>query len=139
MCVPSKIKLDGPGRRRFEVDFSAGRVSSDGGGILLREAAVRLRLFERLASCFTDHRKQHLIDHTVEELVAQRIVTLALGYEDLNDHEQLREDPLLGLLAGKLARRRGAGAPLAESQQPVAAVGPACTDASAGLQTARSG
>lgn len=79
VCTESKIELEGFGRRRFEVDFSAGRVSSDGGGLLLREADRRLRLSERLASCFTDHRKPWLIDHAVQDLVAQRVLGLALG------------------------------------------------------------
>jgi hypothetical protein len=95
------MELEGAGRRRFEVDFSAGRVSSDGGGLLLREANRRLRLSERLASCFTDHRKPWLIDHTVRDLVAQRVLGLALGYEDLVDHEELAKDPLLAALVGK--------------------------------------
>ena len=95
------MELEGAGRRRLEVDFSAGRVSSDGGGLLLREADRRLRLSERLASCFTDHRKPWLIDHTVRDLVAQRVLGLALGYEDLVDHEELAKDPLLAALVGK--------------------------------------
>lgn len=101
VCTESKIELEGVGRRRFELDFSAGRVSSDGGGLLLREADRRLRLSERLASCFTDHRKRWLIDHTVGELVAQRVFGLALGYEDLSDHEDLSRDPFLAALVGK--------------------------------------
>lgn len=101
VCTESRIELEGVGRRRFEVDFSAGRVSSDGGGLLLREADRRLRLSERLASCFTDHRKPWLCDHTVAELVAQRIFGLALGYEDLSDHEDLSRDPFLAALVGK--------------------------------------
>jgi len=116
----AKLQLEGLGRRRFEIDFSAGRVSSDGGGVLLREADRRLRLSERLASCFTDHRKPWLIDHTVAELVAQRVLALALGYEDLNDHEELSKDPLLAALVGKADptgehRLQSQGQPLASA------------------------
>lgn len=120
VCSGSKIELEGVGRRRLDVDFSAGRVSSDGGGLLLREADRRLRLSERLASCFTDHRKPWLIDHTVAELVAQRVLGLALGYEDLNDHEELSKDPLLAALVGKTDptgehRLQSRGQPLASA------------------------
>lgn len=120
VCTESKIELEGVGRRRLEVDFSAGRVSSDGGGLLLREADRRLRLSERLASCFTDHRKPWLIDHTVSELVAQRIFGVALGYEDLNDHDELSRDPFFAALVGKKdptgeRRLQSRGQPLASA------------------------
>jgi len=87
--------------RRVETDFSAGQVSSDGGGLLLREVDRRINLVGRLASCFSDGRQPLLVTHPLSEMLAQRIYGLALGYEDLNDHEQLRSDPLLGLLSGK--------------------------------------
>lgn len=120
VCTETKIELEGVGRRRFEIDFSAGRVSSDGGGVLLRAADRRLRLSERLALCFTDHRKPWLTDHAVAELVAQRVLTLALGYEDLNDHEELSKDPLLAALVGKTdptgeGRLQSRGQPLASA------------------------
>jgi hypothetical protein len=76
-------------------------VSSDGGALLLRQAERKINLLGRLAGCFGDGRKQERIEHTVEEMLSQRIYGLALGYEDLNDHEQLRSDPLFGLLSGK--------------------------------------
>ena len=97
----NKLEVGGLGRRRIDVDFSAGRVSSDGGGFVLREADRRLELSEQLASCFIDHRRPDLIDHTVRELVAQRVIGLALGYEDLDDHDELSKDPLLATLVGK--------------------------------------
>ncbi|MFH0900561.1 MAG: IS1380 family transposase [Pseudomonadota bacterium] len=100
-CSFSKMELEGVGRRKIEADFSGGQISSDGGGLLLREVDRRLRLTERLAACFTDHRKPDLIDHSVEELLRQRAYGLALGYEDLNDHEALSRDPLLATLVGK--------------------------------------
>ncbi len=95
--------------RRVQAEFPAGRVSSDGGALLLREADRRINLLGRLASCFSDGRSPLLVRHQLSEMLAQRIYGLALGYEDLNDHEQLRSDPLLGLLAGK----RELGEPLA--------------------------
>ena len=87
--------------RRVEAGFTAGQVTSDGGALLLRQADRRVRLLNRLAACFSDGRNPERIEHTVAEMLAQRIYGLALGYEDLNDHEQLRCDPLLGLLSGK--------------------------------------
>ena len=82
-CTTPKLELEPLGRRRVEVDFSAGRVSSDGGGILLAETDRRLSLITRLAACFADFRNEDLIDHSVDELLRQRIFGLALGYEDL--------------------------------------------------------
>jgi hypothetical protein len=91
-------------------NFDGGRLSSDGGLLLLREVAQQTGLLKRLARCFTDYRDPGLVEHTVEELVAQRVLALAQGYEDLNDHEALRDDPRLALAAGKHdltgARRR---------------------------------
>jgi hypothetical protein len=81
--------------------FDGGTITTDGGSLLLREANRRLNLLPRLAQCFVDVRKPILVEHSVEQLVAQRVYGLALGYEDLNDHEQLRQDPLLRVLAGK--------------------------------------
>lgn len=97
-----KIQLETQGRRRFEADFTAGRVSSDGGAMLLRALDQRLRLTERLANCFEDFRNPDRIEHSVRELVAQRVFGLVLGYEDLNDHEQLCRDPLLAAVVGKI-------------------------------------
>src|SRR3954452_10892486 len=81
--------------------FDGGQITSDGGSLLLREVERRTGILRRFAGCFTDHRAGDRIEHSVEELVGQRIYALALGYEDLNDHEQLRADPLLAVLAGK--------------------------------------
>ncbi len=87
--------------RRVEASFTAGQVSSDGGALLLRQADRKIRLLERVASCFTDRRSPLLVEHRLGEMLSQRIYGLALGYEDLNDHEQLRHDPLMGVLAGR--------------------------------------
>jgi len=76
-------------------------MTSDGGAVLLRETDRRLNLLPRLAACFEDHRLPWLVSHSVQEMIAQRIYALALGYEDLTDHDQLREDPLLAVLSGK--------------------------------------
>jgi hypothetical protein len=80
--------------------FDGGAMTSDAGGLLLRETAARMNLFPRLAACFLDGRDPARVEHSVEEMVAQRVYGLALGYEDLNDHEQLRHDPLLRVMAG---------------------------------------
>jgi hypothetical protein len=89
------------GRREVVAAFDGGRQTSDGGVLLLREIAERTGLIRRFAACFTDHRRQEWIEHTVEELVGQRVLAQALGYEDLNDHDTLRDDALLALAAGK--------------------------------------
>jgi len=83
-------------------DFSGGFVSSDGGVLLLRQAGRSIGLTRGLATCFVDWRDSRFVEHQVQELVAQRVYGLALGYEDLNDHADLRRDPLLAVAAGKL-------------------------------------
>jgi len=87
--------------RRVEAGFNAGQVSTDGGALLLREVDRKIELLSRLAVCFSDGRSPLLVKHQLPEMLAQRIYGLALGYEDLNDHEQLRSDPLLAVLSGK--------------------------------------
>jgi hypothetical protein len=100
--------------------FDGGTITSDAGALLLREVERKTGILAQFAACFTDHRDPELIEHSVGELVAQRVYGLALGYEDLNDHDQLRFDPLLATLVGKTdptgqqrARRRDQGKPLA--------------------------
>ena len=87
--------------RRVETSFTAGQVSSDGGALLLRQVDRKIGLLQRVASCFTDRRSPLLVSHQLSEMLSQRIYGLALGYEDLNDHEQLRHDPLMAVLAGR--------------------------------------
>lgn len=99
------------GSRRVEADFSGGYLSSDGGALLLREIDQRLGLSRKVAACFGDQRNPRFVEHGLEELVAQRIHGLALGYEDLNDHDLLRSDPLLAVAAGKTD-------PLAQQRSP---------------------
>ena len=86
------------GRRQVVARFDGGKLTSDGGGVLLREVARRTGVIEGLAQCFWDGRDGRFIRHSVEELLAQRVYGLALGYEDLNDHDELRTDELLGVL-----------------------------------------
>ena len=85
----------------MEGAFDAGRVSSDGGLALLRELTMRTGVLRQFAACFTDHRDPARIEHTVEELLTQRVLGIICGYEDLNDHERLRDDALLALAVGK--------------------------------------
>ena len=101
-CKSKQLKFEGLGRRKVVADFTGGQISSDGGCLLLREIDRRSRLTERLAACFVDHRESGLTDHSVRELIAQRVYSLALGYEDLNDHRDLSRDPLLATAVGKL-------------------------------------
>jgi DDE family transposase len=88
-------------RREIRAQFDGGAITSDGGGLLLREVEKRVGMLHQFAACFTDYRNPDLIEHPVEQLVAQRVYGLALGYEDLNDHEELRNDPLLAVLVEK--------------------------------------
>ena len=99
--------------RKVVASFDGGAMTSDAGALLLGTADKVLGLTRRLAACFTDHRDPDLIEHSVETLLMQRIVGIALGYEDLNDHDQLRHDPVMAVLAGKLAASRSDCAPLA--------------------------
>ncbi len=100
-CIQERFSFTAHFSRCVQAEFTAGRVSSDGGALLLREADRRINLLGRLASCFLDGRAPLLVKHGLSEMLSQRIYGLALGYEDLCDHEQLRSDPLLGLLSGK--------------------------------------
>jgi hypothetical protein len=99
--------------RRVVADFDGGAITSDAGGLLLRATDQAIGLVDRFAACFEDRRMPELIEHRVATLVGQRIFAIALGYEDLNDHDELRHDPLMAVLAGKLAARRCDCAPVA--------------------------
>jgi hypothetical protein len=100
-CTQSSFQFQAHFSRDVVARFDGGTMTSDGGAVLLRETDRRLNLLPRLAACFEDRRLPWLVSHSVQEMVAQRVYALALGYEDLNDHEQLREDPLLAVLSGK--------------------------------------
>ena len=93
--------------------FDGGAITSDAGALLLGATDRAIRLVERFARCFQDGRAAASVEHRVPTLVGQRIFGIALGYEDLVDHDQLRHDPALAVLAGKLAARRSDCAPLA--------------------------
>lgn len=100
-CNQATFEFQPLGKREVVGRFDGGTISSDGGGVLLREVEVRTGILRQFAACFTDHRDADLIEHTACELVAQRVYGLALGYEDLLDHDDLRHDPLLAALVGK--------------------------------------
>jgi hypothetical protein len=100
-CTQSSFGFKGCGSREIVARFDGGTISSDSGAFLLRETDRGLNLLPRLAECFLDGRNQAQIDHPILEMLSQRIYGLALGYEDINDHEQLRTDPVFGILAGR--------------------------------------
>jgi hypothetical protein len=100
-CNDQPLLFQDLGRRQVVADFSGGTLSTDGGALLLRQVEQRLGLSRALAECFTDHRDARFVDHQLTELLAQRVLALALGYEDLNDHAQLRRDPLLAVACEK--------------------------------------
>jgi hypothetical protein len=100
-CNTRQLEFQGTGRRGVVGKFDGGNITSDAGGLLLREVDDRLGISKRCAECFTDYRDEKSIEHEVEALVRQRIYGIALGYEDLNDHDDLRSDPLLAVLCEK--------------------------------------
>ena len=100
-CNDQPLLFQDLGARKVVADFSGGALSNDAGALLLREVDRDLGVSRGLAKCFTDRRDQRFVDHTVEELLSQRLYGLALGYEDLNDHQLLRRDPLLAAACEK--------------------------------------
>ena len=100
-CTQSQFEFEAHFSRRVVAQFDGHRLTTEDGSLLLRAADRKIGLLPRLASCFTDHRDPERVEHELREMLAQRIYGLALGYEDLNDHEELRRDPLLAVLAGK--------------------------------------
>jgi hypothetical protein len=100
-CNPPELLFQDLGPRQVIARFDGGHVSSDAGGLLLREVERKFHFIEQFARCFTDHRDPDLVEHSLTELLKQRIFGLCLGYEDLNDHDQLRHDPLLAVLVDK--------------------------------------
>ncbi len=112
-CTGTPLEFQGVGRRKVQADFDGGHLTSDGGALLLSEMDKRLGLTKQLAQCFSDFRDPALIEHSVEALLGQRIYGIALGYGDLNDHNDLMRDPLLAISLGKedvegMNRRRDA-------------------------------
>jgi hypothetical protein len=100
-CTQFSFEFEPHFRRAVVASFDGGVLTSDAGALLLRQVDRRIGFLRRLAACFTDFRSPWLTQHGVEQMLAQRVYGLALGYEDLNDHDQLRRDPLMGVLAGK--------------------------------------
>ena len=100
-CTRTKLMFHGLGGRQVVGRFDGGEITSDGGGVLLREAEHRTRILGRLSQCLTDHRDPDRIEHSVEGLIKQRVLGLCLGYEDLNDHDELCRDRLLALLCDR--------------------------------------
>jgi hypothetical protein len=105
-CSAEKYEFARVEGRAVEASFDGGRITSDAGALLLGATDRAVGLIDRFAGCFTDARAAALIEHTVRTLVGQRVYGLALGYEDVNDHDALRHDPMLAVLAGKLTARR---------------------------------
>jgi Transposase DDE domain group 1 len=108
-CSETLFPFEAHFSRQVVAQFEGSWLTTEGGSLLLRQADRKIGLLRRVTGCFTDYRQPERIEHRLEEMLAQRIYGLALGYEDLNDHEQLRQDPLLAVLAGK----RDLGEPLA--------------------------
>jgi hypothetical protein len=100
-CNAREFDFQGLGSRAVTARFDGGAITSDAGGLLLREVEAKTGILRQFAACFTDHRDPERVEHSVAELIAQRVFALALGYEDLNDHDTLRHDALLAVLVGK--------------------------------------
>src|SRR5690606_34824023 len=112
-CTTEQFTFAPVERRAVVAGFDGGTITSDAGGLLLGLTDRAIGLIERFARCFEDSRSPELIEHEVKTLVGQRVLALALGYEDLNDHDELRHDPVMAVLAGKLTARRRDCAPVA--------------------------
>jgi len=116
--MPTECNTDWFGFARVEgrnvvAAFDGGAITSDAGALLLGSTNRAIKLIDRFAGCFRDGRCQELVEHRVETLVGQRVLGIALGYEDLNDHDELRHDPVMAVLAGKLEAHRKDCAPVA--------------------------
>ena len=100
-CTPTQLEFPRVGRRRLVASFDGGTITSNAGALLLRAVEKCTGVCRRAAECFQDYRDPSVIEHTVEDLVTQRVMAVALGYEDLNDHDTLRRDPLVAAAVGK--------------------------------------
>ena len=100
-CTQDSFEFEAHFSRRVTGQFDGGKLTTGGGALLLRQTGQRIGLLRRLGECFTDCRRAERVEHRLDEMLTQRLYGLALGYADLNDHEQLRHDPLLGIAAGK--------------------------------------
>jgi hypothetical protein len=100
-CIPNLFGFQDLGTRKVVAGFNGGMISSDAGGLLLREVAVATDLLRQFSTCFYDYRDPRFVEHSVRELVSQKVIGLCLGYEDVVDHDLLRFDPLFATLCGK--------------------------------------
>jgi hypothetical protein len=100
-CNSSQIEFEGVGKRKLVASFDAEHITSDGGLVLLERVDRRFGLMDRFANCFVDHRDPELIEHELQQLLRQRVFGIGCGYEDLNDHAALRDDPLMAAVVGK--------------------------------------
>jgi hypothetical protein len=100
-CTFEQLSFQAVGKRQIVARFDGGQLSSDGGGLLLRKVERRTHLLDQFAACFRDYRNPMLVEHSLKSLISQRVMGLALGYEDLNDHDELRHDPLIATLVEK--------------------------------------
>ena len=105
-CNPKLFAFEAVERKWVVAGFDGGTITSNAGALLLGQVDRGLGLVRRFAQCFTDRRDPRYVEHRLETLLGQRIVGLALGYEDLNDHDELRKDPVMAVLAGKLSAHR---------------------------------
>ncbi len=105
-CTHDRLEFEGFGKRKVVAAFDGGDITSDGGALLLRETDLAINMTGQVAACFTDGRDQSKVSHDLKTLLAQRIHGIALGYEDLNDHDDLRHDGVLGLLSDTLEPKR---------------------------------
>jgi hypothetical protein len=112
-CSSDQFEFEGFAGRKVVAGFDGGAITSDAGALLLRHTDKAIGLFERVASCFVDRRDPDCTVHSLRTLVSQRIAAIALGYEDVDDHDTLRHDPVLGLLSDRLSPKRTDCAPLA--------------------------
>src|SRR5437870_13564087 len=112
-CIAEQFDFGTVEGRAVEAAFDGRLVTSDAGALLLRATDRAIGMMARFAACFHDERRPELIEHEVATLVGQRVFAITLGYEDLNDHDELRHDPMMAVLAGKLEARREDCAPVA--------------------------
>ena len=112
-CTPARFEFEPVESKKVVAGFDGGTITSNAGALLLGQLDRGLGLIRRMAGCFTDRRDPRLLEHRVETLVGQRVFGLALGYDDLNDHDELRHDPVFAVLAGKLEAKRSDCAPVA--------------------------
>ena len=105
-CISEQLEFEAFHGRRVVAAFDGGAVTSDAGTVLLREADRTIALIKRVSACFTDHRDADQVIHALPTLIGQRIIAIALGYEDVNDHDSLRFDPVLALFADRLEAKR---------------------------------